>query len=69
MHIRWIVKKSILENFQFLTLMASFGNGDEVVMRLDQEGERTVIAYSLNGVGLGTAFDVHGIFSIIKFEY
>ena len=49
--------------------MARFGNGDEVVMRLDQEGERTVIAYSLNGVGLGTAFDVHGIFSIIKFEY
>jgi len=37
-----------------------FGNGDEVVMRLDQEGERAVIAYSLNGVGLGTAFDVHG---------
>lgn len=37
-----------------------FGNGDRLGMRLEQEGDRATLAFSLNGVGLGVAFDVQG---------
>ena len=37
-----------------------FGDGDVVVMKLEQTDEETSLAYSLNGVGLGTAFSIKG---------
>lgn len=38
----------------------SFGDGDVIGMRLEQSGDRTVLAYSKNGAGLGFAFDITG---------
>jgi len=37
-----------------------FGDGDVIGMRLEQEGDRTQLAFSKNGVGLGVAFDISG---------
>lgn len=37
-----------------------FGDGDVIGMRLEQTGDRTVLAYSKNGAGLGVAFDITG---------
>ena len=37
-----------------------FGNGDKIGMRLEQDGDRASLAFSLNGAGLGVAFDIQG---------
>ena len=37
-----------------------FGDGDVIGMRLEQTGDKTVLAFSKNGSGLGVAFDISG---------
>ena len=37
-----------------------FGDGDVIGMRVEHSGSSTVVAFSKNGVGLGTAFDLQG---------
>jgi len=37
-----------------------FGDGDVIRMRAEHSGQRTVVSFSKNGAGLGTAFDLQG---------
>ena len=37
-----------------------FVHGDRIGMRLEQAGDRVTLAFSLNGAGIGVAFDIRG---------
>eukprot|EP00092_Neocalanus_flemingeri_P021705 GFUD01023543.1.p1 GENE.GFUD01023543.1~~GFUD01023543.1.p1 ORF type:complete len:292 (+),score=99.40 GFUD01023543.1:312-1187(+) len=37
-----------------------FGEGDKIGMRIEISGDRTTLAFSKNGVGLGVAYDISG---------
>jgi len=37
-----------------------FGQGDKIGMRLEVSGDRTTLAFSKNGAGLGVAYDISG---------
>ena len=38
----------------------TFGDGDTIGMRLEQDGDKINLAFSKNGAGLGVAFDISG---------
>jgi len=43
-----------------------FGEGDTVTMKVDQNGDKTTVAFAKNGQGLGNAFDIQGWSGVLQ---